>query len=190
MCQSEAEIQESYAKIKVLEDNLKVLTGERLHEEEKMEKLYKKFENFEENLKIADINLKKAHKCIQGFVKENQILSERLKLNESSRASDPEAGKSMSNFQRGVDKARSKFSVALQQYRGRYDKLRGHLKQRDTVCEMLRVRMEELAHFLGQLIENGDDTLNLSTVSIDLRLENLLIWLSNAMFWIDLILFD
>ena len=139
---------------------------ERLQEEDKMEKLYSKFEKFEENLQIADSNLKKAHKCIQGFVKENHILSEKLKHNES-RSAEPDL--TSVEVRRGIAKAVAKFEPVLRQYRGRYDKLRGYLKQRDTVCEMLRVRMEELAHFLAQLIESGDDTLNLSCVSLDLR---------------------
>ena len=128
----------------------------------------KKIEDFENNSKMADRNLKKAHICIQGFVKENMVLSEKLKLRENS-GSIIDASVKSTFINQGIGRARAKFEQSLKKYRGRYDKLRCFLKQRDSVCELLRVRMEELAHFLNQLLETGDDTLNMSALSLDLR---------------------
>ena len=142
--------------------------SDRETENRKIIECAKKIESFESNFKLANSNLKKAHICIQGFVKENLALSEQLK---KLKKSGPEgsSGKRSQFINQGIDRARSKFDESLKNYRGRYDKLRGYLKQRDTVCEMLRIRMEELAHFLSQLLDNGDDTLNMSALSLDLR---------------------
>jgi len=149
-------------------NNLRLKMASSQSENRKIIECAKKIESFETNYKVADSNLKKAHICIQGFVKENLALSEKLKKLEKS-GPDGSSGKRSQFINQGIDRARSKFDESLKKYRGRYDKLRGYLKQRDTVCEMLRIRMEELAHFLSQLLENGDDTLNMSALSLDIR---------------------
>ena len=51
----------------------------------------------------------------------------------------------------------------------RYDKLREVLKSRSKVVDMLKHRLEEITQFLAQLLENGDDTLNISTISVQLK---------------------
>jgi len=125
--------------------------------------LCQKQESLAATLETTDRNLRKAHICIQGFAKENQTLSKKLDLAEQANGRDKRA-----LIQQGIDKGSAKFAATLSGYRARYDKLRNQYTQHRETVELLRQRMEQLASFLAQLLEE-DDTLNASTLSIHLR---------------------
>merc|ERR1712168_1410265 len=120
-----------------------------------------KLSNLEQRLQLSESNLKKSHLCIQGFAKENRKLSLKLEQFQSKQSSIDNIERSRL-INSGIDAATNEFKLCLDVYRGRYDKLREVLKSRSKVVDMLKHRLEEITQFLAQLLENGDDTLNMS----------------------------
>jgi len=77
-------------------------------------------------------------------------------------------------MQRGIEKARSEFATKLGQYRGKFDCVVSGWRAGKDACELMRIRLEELADFLQQLLDMDGEVgdLNLSCLSLDMR-ENL-----------------
>merc|ERR1719208_334940 len=70
-----------------------------------------------------------------------------------------------------LSKQRDQFAERLAVYRGRFDQLLNAWKSGRSACELMRVRLEELAHFLQQLIDaqGADVTLDTSCLTVEVR---------------------
>jgi len=111
----------------------------------------------------------------QSNVRSDDVLcleNERLRAEvEALSTQNLEATAKTKYMQKGIDKARENFESKLGDYREKFDCVVAWWKAGKEACELMRVRLEELADFLQQLLdmeENGGD-LNMSSISMDLR---------------------
>merc|ERR1719282_2030747 len=139
---------------------------------------------------IWEQKLQKSLTAIQGFVTENQKLQEKVAREEERRLEVEEVARKLkdeisqrreeektSGTLRGaqvpaaLSKQRDQFAERLAVYRGRFDQLLNAWKSGRSACEVMRVRLEELAHFLQQLIDaqGADVTLDTSCLTVEVR---------------------
>merc|ERR1719369_543159 len=111
----------------------------------------------------------------QSNVRSDDVLcleNERLRAEvEALSTQNLEATAKTKYMQKGIDKARENFESKLGDYREKFDCVVAWWKAGKEPCELMRVRLEELADFLQRLLdmeENGGD-LNMSSISMDLR---------------------
>merc|ERR1719193_1873451 len=111
----------------------------------------------------------------QSNVRSDDVLcleNERLRAEvETLSTQNMEATAKTKYMQKGIDKARENFESKLSDYREKFDCVVAWWRAGKEACELMRVRLEELADFLQQLLdmeENGGD-LNMSSISMDLR---------------------
>jgi len=150
--------------------------------EAKLQKAISAIQGFvTENLKLSQaLNTLTAEK--EALANENQIKAknddvlclenERLKAEvETLTKENLEASAKTMFMQRGIEKARAEFGNKLGEYRGKFDTVVSGWRAGREACELMRLRLEELADFLQQLLdmegEGGD--LNLSCLSLDMR---------------------
>ena len=145
--------------------------------------------------KVNEEKLSKAMSAIQGFVTENLKLSkslaekdlissegnaEQLKQldvlfleNERLKAELSQANIECSAktfyMQKGIDKARSEYNKNLVDYRVKFDWVLEAWKSSRDQCDLMRERLEELADFLQQVLDNEPDDLNISCLSVHIR---------------------
>merc|ERR1719209_244209 len=181
-----AEMRSALESSEVEQEELMAYLNSRLGE---IRQLKEEMEAVKESKVIWEQKLQKSLTAIQGFVIENQKLQEKVAREDERRVELEEevsklkeqvmqegeqvtkGGKMRVNQTVALSKQREQFAERLAVYRGRFDQLLKAWKSGRSACELMRVRLEELAHFLQQLIDaqGGDVTLDTSCLSLEVR---------------------
>merc|ERR1719341_1329279 len=181
-----AELRKALETSEVEQEELMAYLNSRLGE---IRQLKEDMEAVKESKVIWEQKLQKSLTAIQGFVIENQKLQEKVAREDERRVeleeevsklkeqimlegqTAPTGGNLRGNQSVALSKQREQFAERLAIYRGRFDQLLKAWKSGRSACELMRVRLEELAHFLQQLIDaqGGDVTLDTSCLSLEVR---------------------
>jgi len=170
------------AEMKKMRQDLSIQQEKNSENEAKFQKAVSAIQGFvAENLKLSQElnNLKTEMGSLtqenQNNVKADDVLcleNERLKAEvETLTKQNLEASAKTRFMQKGIDKARAEFGSKLGEYREKFDCVVSGWRAGKEACELMRIRLEELADFLQQLLdmeENGGD-LNISCMSLDMR---------------------
>merc|ERR1719209_2082902 len=181
-----AEMRSALESSEVEQEELMAYLNSRLGE---IRQLKEEMEAVKESKVIWEQKLQKSLTAIQGFVIENQKLQEKVAREDQRRVElEEEMGKLKKQMMQegkkttkggrlrenqivALSKQKEQFAERLAVYRGRFDQLLKAWKSGRSACELMRDRLEELAHFLQQLIDAqcGDVTLDTSCLSLEVR---------------------
>eukprot|EP00092_Neocalanus_flemingeri_P001125 GFUD01001199.1.p1 GENE.GFUD01001199.1~~GFUD01001199.1.p1 ORF type:complete len:1705 (-),score=626.81 GFUD01001199.1:124-5238(-) len=181
-CEMQTYINTKLSEMKKMRQELSTQKDTNSVNESKLQKAISAIQGFvTENLKLSqEINTLNDEKDAlvnenQNKVKTDDVLcleNERLRAEvETLTKESLEASAKTMFMERGIEKARANFAGKLGEYRGKFDCVVSGWRAGKEACELMRLRLEELADFLQQLLdmegEGGD--LNLSCLSLDMR---------------------
>merc|ERR1719397_274634 len=156
-----AELRKALETSEVEQEELMAYLNSRLGE---IRQLKEEMEAVKESKILWEQKLQKSLTAIQGFVTENQKLQEKVSREEERRVELEEevsklkeqvmqegeqvtkGGRLRENQTVALSKQREQFAERLAVYRGRFDQLLKAWKSGRVACELMRVRLEELAH--------------------------------------------
>ena len=179
-----AYINSRLGEIRQMKEEMEAVKESKVIWEQKLQKSLTAIQGFViENQKLQEKVAREEERRVE---QEEEVikLKEQIKMQKEGEKAPKNGGRLRGNQTVALSKQREQFAERLAVYRGRYvkiyicldlkslerfDQLLKAWKSGRSACELMRIRLEELAHFLQQLIDaqSGDVTLDTSCLSLE-----------------------